>query len=132
MKFCPKIRAHDKIKLAEETFKYSRRLRLKEFFNDLNNPDTQTTFINNDEDFQRPFFNKLKSTFTPFAGRDMYLDFYITAITEEILQSASKKRQYSNITKEELASLRKLSQDDSIVIKKADKSNTSDFKQNRL
>ena len=30
LKFCPKPKSHDKIKLAAETFNYTRRLRLKE------------------------------------------------------------------------------------------------------
>ena len=32
LSFCPKIKSHDKIKLAEELFKYTRWMRLKEFF----------------------------------------------------------------------------------------------------
>jgi hypothetical protein len=72
----------------------------------------------------QPFFNKTQSSFTPSVGRDLYLDFYITAVTKEILQSANKNRRYSNINKSEMESLRKLSQDKSIIIKKADKSNT--------
>ena len=31
LSFCPKSKGHDKIKLAEELFKYTRRIRLKEF-----------------------------------------------------------------------------------------------------
>ena len=72
---------------------------------------------------QMPFFNKKKSTFIPPSGRDTYLDFYIEAVTEEILRSIPKHTVYSNNSKEEMNSLRSLSQDDSIVIKKADKSN---------
>ena len=72
-----------------------------------------------------PFFNKSESTFTPPPGRDIYLDFYITAVTEELSHSEQKGKHYSNISKNELESLRKLSQDQSIVIKKADKSNTT-------
>ena len=65
-----------------------------------------------------PFFNKRKSTFVPTSGRDVYLDFYIEAITQELLMALPKHKQYSNISKEEFESLRKLSQDESIVIKK--------------
>ena len=32
LKFCPKPKPHDAVKLAEDTFKFSRRIRLKEFF----------------------------------------------------------------------------------------------------
>ena len=38
-----------------------------------------------------PFYNKSSSSFIPPTGRDMYLDFYITAITEEILQGEKKR-----------------------------------------
>ena len=54
----------------------------------------------------------------------MYLEFYITAITEEILQGEKKRKFFSNISKSELSSLAKLSKDKSILIKKVDKSNT--------
>ena len=66
---------------------------------------------------------KKQSTFVPPNGRDTYLDFYIEAVTQEILQASPKRKLYSNISKEEMESLRSLSQDDSIVIRKADKSN---------
>ena len=71
---------------------------------------------------QLPFFNKKQSTFVLPNGCDTYLDFYIEAVTQEILQTSPKGKLYSNISKEEMESLH-LSQDDSIVIKKADKSN---------
>ena len=71
-----------------------------------------------------PFFNKKKSTFTPSAGRDTYLDFYIKAIHQEILNSLPKKSTYTKISKEELKSQRRLSNDPDIIIKKADKSST--------
>ena len=71
-----------------------------------------------------PFFNKGKSTFTPSAGRDTYLDFYIEAIHQEILNSLPKTSRYTNISKEELHCLRRLSNDPDIIIKKADKSST--------
>ena len=70
------------------------------------------------------FFNKKQSTFTPYQGRDTYLDFYVQAITEEILHKNKKTHQFSNISKSEMLALRNLSNDDSIIIKKADKSNT--------
>ena len=61
---------HDNIKLAEELFKYTRRLRLKEFFfeSDQNKEDTYS---------ELPFLNKIQSSFMPPSGRDVYLDFYI-------------------------------------------------------
>ena len=122
LKFCPKSKSHDKLKIAEDTFKFSRRLRLKEYFSEkIENSQCNEE---NEEFNNPPFFNKKDSTFIPHAGRDLYLDLYIEAITEEILQSGKNSKRYSNISKAELSSLRKLSRNESIVIKKADKSNT--------
>ena len=73
------------------------------------------------------FFNKNKSSFTPSSGRDSHLDFYIEAITQEILHNIPHKRGYSNISKKEMESLHNLINDDSIVIKRADKSNNIIF-----
>ena len=118
LSFCPKTKRHDKIKLAEELFKYTRRMRLKEFFFFFE-PDK-----NKDNYSQLPFFNRKQSSFTPPNGRDVYLDFYIEAISQEILHSDFNGKRHSNISKSEFASLRSLSRDDSIVIKRADKSGT--------
>ena len=121
LKFCPKPKSHDKIKLAEETFNYTRRQRLKEYFYEnitKKEEDSESNMYK-----QMPFFNKKKSTLTPPSGRDTNLDFYSGAVTQEILRSSPKHTVYSNISKEEMNSLRSLSQDDSIVIKNADKSN---------
>ena len=49
LKFCPKPKPHDAIKLAEETFKFSRRIRLKEFFA----PDPED-IENNDSNMEEP------------------------------------------------------------------------------
>ena len=121
--FCPRIQSHDKVKLAEEVFQYTRRLRLKEYFADFNKNDKNET-VDNDEYKHLPFFNKKSSTFTPPSGRDVYLDFYIEAVTNEILHSVKKKRFRPNISKKEMHALQTLAHDDTIVIKKADKSNT--------
>ena len=106
-KFCPKTKSHDKIRLAEDTFKFTRRLRLKEYFasklTDENPEDSEDNTAETHHDL--PFFNKTQSSFTPYAGRDSYLDFYITAITEKILQNCNDKKRYSNISKTELDSL---------------------------
>ena len=90
LSFCPKTRNHDTIKLAEGTFNFSRRLRLKEYF--YEKPDDDALGNKNSSEYKEmPFFNKRKSTFTPSAGRDTYLDFYIEAIHQEILNSLPKK-----------------------------------------
>ena len=71
---------------------------------------------NKDNYSQLPFFNRKQSSFTPPNGRDVYLDFYIEAISQEILHSEINGKRHSNISKSEFASLRSLSRDDSIVI----------------
>ena len=83
-KGCLSVRkqSHDKIKLAEELFKYTRRMRLKEFFFE---PDKNKDISETEDNYsQLPFFNKKQSSFTPPNGRDVYLDFYIEAISQEI------------------------------------------------
>ncbi|XP_053391470.1 uncharacterized protein LOC128554246 [Mercenaria mercenaria] len=125
LKFCSKTKSHDKVKLAEDIFKFTRRIRLKEYFHSQANTEFDDSELNDIDSYgDFPFFNKKGSSFTPPAGHDVYLDFYINAVTEEILQSEHNRKRYSNITKAELDTLRKLSQDKTIVIKKADKSNT--------
>ena len=97
-------------------------MRLKEYFFES---ETSKNISENEDNFsQLPFFNKKKSSFTPPSGRDVYLDFYIEAISQEILHNEHKSKRHSNISKSEFASLRSLARDDSIVLKKADKSGT--------
>jgi hypothetical protein len=92
------------------------------FKNDINESDDN----DQKEEYQNlPFYNKTSSTFTPPSGRDIYLDFYIEAISNEIMHSSKQKRFRPNISKQELQSLKNLSRDTNIVIKKADKSNTN-------
>ena len=57
LKFCPKPKSHDKIKLAQETFNYTRRLRLKEYFYE-NNSEKDESIQESDNYTQLPFFNK--------------------------------------------------------------------------
>ena len=52
------------------------------------------------------------------------MDFYIEAITHEILQNNKRYKYRSNLSPEEQSALTSLRQDESIVIKKADKSST--------
>ena len=97
-------------------------MRLKEYFFES---ETSKNISENEDNFsQLPFFNKKKSSFTAPSGRDVYLDFYIEAISQEILHNEHKSKRHSNISKSEFASLRSLARDDSIVLKKADKSGT--------
>ena len=85
-------------------------MRLKEFFFE---PDKKDNYS------QLPFFNSKQLSFTPSNGRDVYLNFYMEQIYKKyyIVQP-------SVISKSEFTSLRSLSRDYSIVLKKADKSGT--------
>ena len=55
LSFCPKTKCHDKIKVAEELFKYTCRLCLKFFFESDQNKDTPEK---EDTYSELPFFNK--------------------------------------------------------------------------
>ena len=84
------------IKLAEETFKFSRRLRLKEFF--APDPEEDETNDLDNESDEIPKVKREQSSFVPPAGRDSSLDFYIEAITHEILQNSKKYKYICNLS----------------------------------
>ena len=126
LSFFPKIKSQHKIRVAQKTFRYSRRLRLKQYFYNLSSTDSSSQDnANSENDYVHlPFFNKKPSTLTPKLGRDEYLDFYIEAVTQEILQTLQDNSRHTNISKEEMQCLKSLSRDKDIIIKKADKSGT--------
>ena len=66
LKFCPKPKSHDQVKLAEEIFNFSRRLKLKEFFYDKSssNSNCESDSFNSKN---MVYFNKNKSSFTPLS-----------------------------------------------------------------
>ena len=77
--------------------KYTRRIRLKEFFaeDDLSN----NTQKEQDSFSELPFFNRKQSSFTALSGRGVYVDFFIEAISQELLQAEFKIIKHSNISK---------------------------------
>ena len=103
LSFCPRSKGHDKIKPAEELFKYTRRIRLN------NTQKEQDSFS------ELSFFNIKQSSFTFPSGCDVYLDFYIEAILQELLQAEPKIIKHSNTSKSEFTSLQSLARDNSIV-----------------
>ena len=113
---------HNVIKLAEETFKFSRRIRLKECFA----PEQEDEEISdsNSETEEIPKVKKEQSSFVPPAGRGSSLDFYIEAITHEILQNTKQYRYHCNLSPWERKALSDLSHDESIINKEADKSSS--------
>ena len=125
LKFCPKPKHHNEIQLRIDVFEFTRKLRLKEFFGAKEEEDSDSendTEVSNDA-YQK-FPKKSKSTFIPPSGRDSTLDFYIEAITHEILHNNKRYKYRSNLSTEEQNALTSLRQDRNIVIKKADKSST--------
>ena len=75
------------------------------------NESSQDSSNSDDDTYRYHFMIKTSSSFIAPTGRDVYLDFYITAVTEEILQGEKKRKFFSNISKSELSSLTKLSRD---------------------
>ena len=92
-------------------------MRLKEFF--YSKCDSDKT--NNENDYSCYSKKRSESTFIPPSGRDFTSNFYIDAITNEILLSDKRCKYRSNLFKDEQEALRNLRSDDSIIIKKADK-----------
>ena len=72
-------------KLAEETFNYTCRLRPKKYLYGITNKQEGDSDSNIYK--QKPFCNKKKSTCIPPDDLDTSLDFYIEAVTHEILKS---------------------------------------------
>ena len=96
LKFCPNPKTHDEIKLAEQTFKFSRRIRLKECF--APEQEDEETIDSNSETEEIPTVKREQSSFVPPAGRDSSLDFYTEAITHEILHNTMKYRDHCNLS----------------------------------
>ena len=114
------------MQLKQDVFEFTRKLRLKEFFAEKvrNNDDEYDGNYKNSINNSNTFHKKSQSTFIPPAGRDSTLDFYIEAITHEILQQNKNYKYRSNLSHEEQTALTSLCTDESIVVKKAGKSST--------
>ena len=120
LKFCTKPKHHDVLQLKQDIFEFTRKLRLKEFFNDKEHDDDDGGGNNDKSRHNCYTFPKEKnSTFIPPTGRDSTLEFYIEAITHEILQNNKTYRYGSNLSHEEQTALTSLRNDDNIVIKKS-------------
>ena len=96
---------------------------MKEFFapdsEDIENNDS-----NMEEPEKIPKVKKEQSSFIPPTGRDSSLDFYLEAITYDILQNSKKYKYHCNLSPGERKALFDLSHDENIIIKKADKSSS--------
>ena len=106
LKFVPTPTSLNRTELAVDTKKYSRRMRLKEFFAGQQAPTTTNKYK--------------KSTFTPAYGRDRTLDNYLQTLNNTI-QGMDGKKVRSNLTEDEKDALESLRKNTSIVIFPADK-----------
>lgn len=104
--------------LKKDLNEFNRKLRLREFFypDDNEDSDDNDQSDDGDEAFQ-PLKNKSK--FTPPRQRDKHLDTFVDFISNYPLHS--EKGKISNVSKEERNVINSLANDDSIVIKQADK-----------
>lgn len=125
LKFCPKPKHHDEIQLKQDMYEFTRRLRLKEFFSSSSedSDDEKDCAATAEQNGNPSKYSKgSTSTFIPPAGRDSTLDFYIEAVTHDVLQNNKRYKYRSNLSPVEQEALKSLRQDDTIVIKKSDKS----------
>ena len=107
LKFCPTPRDLDRGKIKTDLEQFGRRLRLRWFFR-----EEEGEFETN------PF--RPKSTFSP-PKDDVAIEAYLSRLEEEILSISEHGKNYSNLTEEEQEALRTLKNDDTIIIKQADK-----------
>jgi len=110
LNFTPLPVSVNRLLLRESVAKFERNIRLAEFFHGADNSDYD------------PKLSKFrpKSSWTPPANRDKYLDSFITVVTNEIM-SAPEQTAYGNLNTHERTALRELKSESSIVIREADK-----------
>ena len=110
LNFTPLPPSVDRLSLRESIVKFERNLRLVEFFHGADNSSYD------------PKLNKFraKSSWTPPANRDKYLDTFVGLITSEIM-NAPEQKAYGNLNAEERDALRNLQSDQNIVVREADK-----------
>ena len=118
LKFCPTPPLFDHGKLKESIDKFFRSASLKLFFEDKESPEDiiNTSFLN-DEPFEHKDL-KLPSKFNP--QRPSTLDYIYNVLIDRVL-SFNPTHGPRNLTSEEYKIIDKLSEDENIVIKKADK-----------
>ena len=108
LKFVPTPNRIDKAKLKQELEVFGRKLRLMWYFrNDERIFDCDTKF--------RP-----KSTFNP-KNKDVIIETYLSSLEEKLLDIDIPKDKFNNLSKEERDALYSLKNDNTIVIKGADK-----------
>ena len=111
-KFTPTPYQCNNLELSKDIKEYTRKLRLAEYFH------SEST---EEETIETPDLVKNKSNFYPPKGRNTVLDSVCDALENIPLSGNTERKNKSNITKEEINAMKKLSTDCSIVIKEADK-----------
>ncbi|KAJ8031266.1 Deleted in malignant brain tumors 1 protein [Holothuria leucospilota] len=113
LNFTPLPSSVDRFSLRESVANFERSLRLTEFFHDSKETD------NSDYDSKLIKF-RAKSTWTPPANRDKYLDSFISVVTSEIM-SAPERKAFGNLSSDEHRAMRDLKYNFNVVIRQADK-----------
>ena len=113
LNFCPRPKTYNVFEVEKDLDAFARRLRLKEMFADSHNTDSATP---TEEQLKfRP-----KSSFNP-PEQSHTLEAFITAIQRDIKTHKPTNTRRDNLSPSERESLKKLRNDDRIVIKPADK-----------
>ena len=108
LKFTPTPENNNPYELSDDVYEFLRKIRLWEYFDDEENNDESLV--------------KKKSNFTTPIGRNESLDMYATATkTSCAIPSKENKQIKHNIILEQRNAINSLAQDNSIVIKEADK-----------
>ncbi len=121
LNFCPTPRPDHLSKQLTDLLIYERRCRLR------------LHFLLNIDPYDTPEGFKVPSAWTPTSGRSTALDAYLSNITDQILKSTDHPTR-SNLTPDEQAAMLRLTKNNNIEIKSADKGgaivvmNRSDYK----
>ena len=108
LKFCETPKELNRAQLKKDLESFGRKLRLRWHFKD------------EEGDFSEVPLFKRKSTFNP-KNEDVQIEFYLSRLEEEIMSIKAEGSNYSNLSQVEQQALRDLRNDESIVIKGADK-----------
>ena len=109
LSFAPVPPEINKLQMETDLRSFERRLRLAHHFADEDPME---------EDPERRF--RKKSTWTPYANQDRFLDVYIAKVIHEI-KTAQPQKYKNNLTKQERKALMELKKRKDIIIKEADK-----------
>jgi hypothetical protein len=117
LNFIPTPKTDHPAKQLQDYLLFDRRLRLKYLFNNIDNTQTQHQNSTTNLSLINP-----STGWTPQSGQDTGLDTYRTLSQLELLTQLKTKRfQKNNLKKVEIEAMKELAEEDSIVIKPADK-----------